>query len=167
MLRHRIDAVELHSHHRLGVEAKSYTTLYPVIFRPFTPIGSIAHGYERCRVQLRTCGLVIVSEPKFMFQRHQLIPVTHRFLLSPPDECVNGCRCEARCAIPLRVHSDSNIGEREVVLIFILTVDVDDLSNDRGIGVDVISCPRGALHGHSDDIVGTHGLGDVSRIVVA
>ena len=60
-----------------------------------------------------------------------------------------------------------NVGQLEVVVVFVLAVHVDDLSQYRGAVGQVVSCLGRSLHGGTDDIRGAHRACQVGGIVVA
>ena len=70
-------------------------------------------------------------------------------------------------AIASSVDADGNVGDGEVILIFVLTVDVDNLRDDSACGTDVVGRFLLALHGDTDDIVSAHLTGNVGREIVA
>ena len=91
----------------------------------------------------------------------------HGRFLASPDERVDGSGIERSRAISRGVHPDRNVGDGNVVFIFVFTVHVYNLRDDSPGGDDLVGSLSLALQRHSDDIVGSHLTCDVSRIVIA
>ena len=104
---------------------------------------------------------------QFLGQSHQFVPMFHSSLLTSADESVNSCMTERGGTITFNVHKNGNIGDSKVVLELVLTVHIDDLREHRASGSDFVGSPRLVLHRYTDDIVGSHLLGDIDREVVA
>ena len=58
------------------------------------------------------------------------------------------------------------VGDGQVFIILVLTVHVHDLTDDAHGAAHVFSHLRRTLHGDTDDNLGSHLAGNVSRIVI-
>ena len=58
------------------------------------------------------------------------------------------------------------VGDGQVFIILVLTVHVHDLTDDAHGAAHVFCHLRRTLHGDTDDDLGPHLAGDVSRIVI-
>ena len=112
------------------------------------------HGTER------------VVDADALLQGDNLVPVAHGLLLTTAHQRVDGCERETGGVVALRVHSQMQVGDGEVLVEFVLTVHIHDLADDAHRTTHVLGCLRCALHGHADNDVGTHLTGEVCRIVV-
>jgi len=72
----------------------------------------------------RLCGSLV--QP--LFQRHELVPVAHRLLFSAPDQCVDSCRRERSRIVAFGIHTNGDVGQLEIIIVFILAIHVHDLS---------------------------------------
>ena len=91
----------------------------------------------------------------------------HGFIFTPLDEFVDGVVIEAGGIVTLCVHADGYIGDGQVLIVFVLTVHIDDLTEDADGMSQVIAGFGSPLNGDTNDDVGTHLTGDVGRVVVA
>ena len=107
-----------------------------------------------------------VVDANHLLQCHQLVPVLHCLLFATADERVDGSQGEAGGVVALRVNSHMHIRDTQVIVVFVLTVHIDNLTQDAHRATHVVGYLRLALHRHADDDVSTHLPSDVRRIVV-
>ncbi len=69
-------------------------------------------------------------------------------------------------AIALRVHLQVEVGDGQVLFVFVLTVHIHNLTDDAHRTANVVGGLGRSLHGDADDDVGAHLSGNVGRIVV-
>ena len=122
-------ARHLHGHFLLCVEAHAEASLQLVgrVSRPGFRRGEVQRS-QRLDMRTETRSLLAVGHSQTMLQRDDLVPMAHGLLLAAPDERVDGVgRKRGRIVAP-RVHTEGDIGQLEVVVVFVLTVHVDDLS---------------------------------------
>ena len=100
-------------------------------------------------------------------QFEELIPVAEGFRASAPEEGVDGRGGEAGGRIAADIDGHHEVAHLDIVLVFVLGVDVDDLHHDGGCVADVGSFERGTLDGDAYDDVGAHPAGEVGGVVVA
>ena len=119
------------------------------------------------RIVLDKNAFFRVADAQFGFQGQQFVPMAHGLFLAAADEGVNGCMGKGSGAVASSVDADRDVGDGEVFLIFVLTVNVDNLRDDSACGTDVVGRLLLALHGDTDDIVSAHLTGNVGREIVA
>ena len=107
-----------------------------------------------------------LAESHALLQADDVVPVAHGFLLTATDERVDGGRREAGRAIALGIYLHVQVGNGQVLVVFVLAIHVNNLTDDAHGVAHVVGNLRGTLHGDADDDVGTHLAGDVGRIVV-
>ena len=110
--------------------------------------------------------LEIIADANAPFQGDEFVPMFHGFILTSLDEFVDGVICETGSIEPLCVHTDRHIGDSQVLIIFVLTVHINDLAQDANCMPQIITRLGCTLHRHTNDDVGTHFTGDVGRVVV-
>ena len=111
-------------------------------------------------------GAETLVDADALFQRDNLVPVSHGLLLAAAHQRVDGVEREAGGVVALGVDSHVEVGHLDVLVDFVLTVDVDNLTQDAHGAAQVLGTLRRSLHGDADDDVGAHFAGNVNGVVV-
>ena len=85
---------------------------------------------------------------------------------SATEEGVDGGSGEAGGGVTVDVDLDDEVTHVEIGLIFVLTVDIDNLHQQLDRTCDVVGREGVVLHGDADDDVGAHLASQVGRVVV-
>ena len=109
---------------------------------------------------------VVVSNTDTALQGDDLIPVAHGFFLTSTYQCVDGSQRETRGIVALRIDSHVQVGHLDVLIYFVLTVYVDDLTQDTHRASHILRLFRRSLYSNANDDLGSHLAGDIDRIVV-
>ena len=101
-----------------------------------------------------------------LFQGHDLVPVAHGLFLTATYKRVDGFQREACGIVSLGVDGHVQVGHRDVVVDLVLTVHIDDLTQDAHGTTHVLGLLRGTLHGDANHDLSTHLTGDIHGIVI-
>ena len=111
-------------------------------------------------------GAEAVVNADLLLQGDDFVPVLVAGQFAAIDERVDGLGGEAAGAVAPHVDPHVEVGDGEVVLHLVLTVYIDDLSDDAQRAAQVFGRLGVALHGDADDHLGAHLTGQVGGIVV-
>ena len=83
------------------------------------------------------------------------------------DKLVDSVVVKTGSIVTFCVHADRYIGNGKILVVFVLAVDIDDLTEDADGVSQLIAGFRSTLNSHANDDVCTHFACDVCRVVVA
>ena len=92
--------------------------------------------------------------------------MAHGQLFASANERIDGGWREAGRSIALCVHREMQIGDGEVLIVFVLTVHIHNLTDNAHGITHIFSYLRRTLDGDAYDDISAHLAGYVSRIVV-
>ena len=102
-----------------------------------------------------------------LFQGNNLVPMAHSLFLAITDEGVDGLRRETDCAELTRIDIEMQVCNGNVVLVFIDTVDINNLAEHTHGALDIASRLLLARQGDTNHDVGSHVTRHINGVVVA
>ena len=108
----------------------------------------------------------ILVNANTLLQGDDLVPVAHSLFLTTAYQRVDGCRRKAGGIKAFCIYRHMQVGDCQVLVILVLTVHINDLTDDAHRTAHVFGYLRRSLHSDADNDVGSHLAGNVGRIVI-
>ena len=99
-------------------------------------------------------------------QGHDLVPVAHGLLFATTYEGIDGFQREACSIVALSIYGHVQVGHLDVIIDLVLTVHVDDLTQNAHGTTHVVGFLRRSLHGDANHDLSAHLTSDIHRIVI-
>ena len=143
---------------------KTFILRCHVLIFPFDDQVLLCHEIRTQRV--KGVAFEIITNANLFLQGDNVIPMAHALFLTTTDEGVDGGLGETGRPITLRVDLQMKVSDIKVLIEFVLTVHVNDLTEDAHRATHLVSTLGSTLHSDTNNNLCPHLASDVGRIVI-